>query len=49
MRNGGFKVLIFVGIFGVGVILGIIIDKVYDYHKSLKEFNKRQERYKRMI
>lgn len=48
MRNGGFKV-IFVGIFVAGVIFGIIIDKVYEYHKSLKEFNKRQERYKRMF
>ncbi len=36
-------------LFLVGVILGAILMYCYDYWRNLKEFNKRQERYKRMI
>lgn len=32
-----------------GVILGVVLEYCYDYWRNLKEFNKRQERYRRMI
>ena len=35
--------------FIAGLIIGIICGYTYDYYRNLKEFNKRQERYKKMI
>ena len=35
--------------FITGAIIGAIITYSYDYYRNMKEFNKRQERYKRMF
>ena len=41
--------ILYLILFVIGIVFGIIFDKVYEYHKSLREFEKRQERYRRMI
>lgn len=33
----------------IGFVIGVLAEIVYEYHKSLREFNKRQERYRKMI
>ena len=39
----------YIGTFISGVIIGVIIGYTYDYYRNMKEFQKRQERYRRMI
>ena len=36
-------------LFFIGVIIGAILMYCYDYWRNMREFNKRQEKYKRMI
>ena len=33
----------------VGFVVGIVMEKIYEYHKIRKDFDKRQERYRKMI
>lgn len=35
--------------FIIGFIIGCIVMYSYEYWRNLREFNKRQERYKRML
>lgn len=35
--------------FIIGLILGCILTYSYDYYHNMKEFQKRQEKYKKMI
>ena len=40
---------IYITCFIIGVIVGVIFEYCFEYWRNLKEFNKRQERYRRLI
>lgn len=42
--------MILIGVsFIAGLILGCVVTYYYDYYRNMREFNNRQERYKRMF